>query len=68
MTQITWVGVAFIVLGLIAAIFVSKASLFQQWAFRVVLAVGAAMAGTVITSLLNINLPQWGLLQAARSQ
>jgi hypothetical protein len=62
MTAIAWVGVGLIVLALIAAIFVSKADLFQQWAVRVVFAIGAAMAATVITGLLNINLPKWGIV------
>lgn len=62
MTPIAWTGIGLILLGLVSAIFVSGASLFQQWAIRVVFAMGAAMAGTVITGLLKIDLPAWGVV------
>jgi hypothetical protein len=57
MTPVSWTGIALLVVGLIAAIFVRNANLFQQWAVRVIIAIGAAMAATVIPGLLNINIP-----------
>ena len=59
MTPVAWVGIGLLVLGLVTAIFFPKTSLFQQWAIRVVIAIGAAMAATVIPGLLNIKVSEW---------
>ena len=59
MTAVSWVGISLLVLGLIAAIFVKNANTFQQWAVRVIIAIGAAMTATVVPGLLNVNIPEY---------
>lgn len=59
MTAVSWAGIVLLLVGLVAAIFVSNASAFQQWAVRVIIAIGAAMTATVIPGLLNINIPTY---------
>lgn len=59
MTTVAWAGIALLLIGLLSAIFISKASLFQQWAIRVVIAIGAAMTATVVPGLLNIKVSDW---------
>ncbi|MEY2539905.1 MAG: hypothetical protein QOG67_3645 [Verrucomicrobiota bacterium] len=59
MNAVSWVGIGLLVLGLIAAVFVTNANTFQQWAVRVIIAIGAAMTATVIPGLLNINIPEY---------
>lgn len=57
MTTVAWAGLALVVLGVVAAMAARETNIFQQWTIRVLIALGAAMAATVIPGLLNINLP-----------
>ena len=59
MTAISWTGIALLLIGLLVAIFVRDTSAFQQWAVRVIIAIGAAMTATVIPGLLNIDIPKY---------
>lgn len=57
MTMISWSGIGLVVLGVGIAIVRREATVFQQWAVRVLIALGAAMAATVVPGLLNIKVP-----------
>lgn len=59
MTEVSWIGVVLMLIGLILTLCIPKATVLGQWMLRSFFAVGASMASTVVPGLLNVNLNEY---------